>query len=364
MVPDPALQARKATCGRSRTAGQSLNENAQQRSEGRNDVTQILDMIGESILCKHNAHRGRQVMRTVLSFLVMMNIFAVAAAQDDDRTFNHAITDTVTNVTEMENIGPSEILMFHTITLRDSEPSDDQLMFYKVLKIFDSSGAHLLQEIADSGNSVHEMEFVDFNSDGYKDLKIDADMYNLSMPSNVWLFEPKEHRFRYSSDLSGLSELSIGDDGTISTQHLSTGGKGGEYSKFRFEHDTLKLIEQVVSNFFDYEKKTLVDGQLVTVEIDESNEGPDGRTTILSKRMVFDSLRVVEKKVIKDGHGLDLSTINKDAIISEAFGAFILIEDSEYGYTKAAGNKLAVHQRTRTLVNNKFETTTKDFVEQ
>jgi hypothetical protein len=322
------------------------------------------ETVGASVLPNKNVNMRSQKMRTVLSILVMVSLCTVATAQNDDSAFNHAITDTVTNVTETVNIGRSEILIFHTITIRDSEPSDDQLAFYKVLKIFDSSGGHLLQEIADSGNSDHEIEFVDFNSDGYKDLKIDADMYDLRLPSNVWLFDPKGNRFRYSSDLSGLSELSIGVDGTISTQDLSTGGKGGVYSKYRFDHDTLKLIEEISSNFFDYEKRTLVDGQLVTVEIDASNEGPDGQTTILSKRIVFDSLRVVEKKILKDGDRLDLSNINKGAIIGEPFGTFILIEDSKYGYAKAPDGKLVVHQETRRLVNNRFGTTIKDYVEQ
>ena len=233
---------------------------------------------------------------------------------------------------------------------------------YKIIKIFNPVDGHLVQEIADSGYSNHEIEFLDFNSDGYKDLMIHEDMYNMLLPSSIWLFNPQKNQFRYSKQLSGMSELSIDYDGTITSQSLSTGGKGGEYCKYRFENDTLKLIEEVSSNFFDYEKKILVDGEIMTVELDESDDDQNVKT-VTSKRMVFDSLRIVKKRIIKDGYRLDITTIIKDAIIGEPFGIFILLEEHDYQYKKTLHGKLSIHEIIKKLVKNRFKMITKDYIE-
>jgi len=301
-------------------------------------------------------------MRIIIFILIAVFCNELLYSQDYDRAFNHSVTDTIQNMTDTVSINPSRILIFQTVTLNDTDASSKQLEYYKIIKIFNPVDGHLVQEIADSGYSNHEIEFLDFNSDGYKDLMIHEDMYNMLLPSSIWLFNPQKNQFRYSKQLSGMSELSIDYDGTITSQSLSTGGKGGEYCKYRFENDTLKLIEEVSSNFFDYEKKILVDGEIMTVELDESDDDQNVKT-VTSKRMVFDSLRIVKKRIIKDGYRLDITTIIKDAIIGEPFGIFILLEEHDYQYKKTLHGKLSIHEIIKKLVKNRFKMITKDYIE-
>ncbi len=304
----------------------------------------------------------RKMMKHILFVLVAICCCNPSFAQDHDQVFDHAVTDTVLDRMDTVNIGASTILIFETITLDDTNAAPSQLEYFQVINIFDPAKGNIVQEIPDSGHSHHEIEFIDINSDRYEDLMIHEDDYNLLQPSNVWLFKPQENRFQYSEELSGLSELSSGNDGTITSQSLSLGGTGGGYSKYRFEHDTLVTIEDVYSDRFDYEKKVLVDGEMETVELDRSDHGGDIQT-VTSKRMVSDSLRIVNKRIIKDAYGMDLTTVNKEAILGEPFGTYILLEEHEYEYKKTHHGKFAVHETIKKLVNNIFKTTTKDSID-
>ncbi len=192
---------------------------------------------------------------------------------------------------------------------------------------------------------------------------IHEDPDRMSPPSNVWLFNPQDGQFRFSKELSGMRELSVDYDGTITSQNLSTGGKGGEYWKYRFEHDSLVMVEDEYCNRFDYQKEVLVEGEMKTIELDRSDYRGDTET-VTSKRIVFDSLRIVNKKIIEDAYGMDLTTVNKEAILDEPFGTYILLEEHEFEYKKTRRGKLAVHETIKKLVNNRFITTTDDFIEQ
>jgi hypothetical protein len=314
------------------------------------------------MLHRNDLQVTRQCMKIIIFILIVFFRNEPLYSQDYNQAFNHSVTDTIQNFTDTVSINPSRKLIFQTVTLNDTDASTNQLEYYKIIKIINPVDGHLVQEIADSGHSNHEIEFVDFNSDGYKDIMIHEDMYNMLLPSSVWLFNPKNNQFRYSKELSGMSELSIDYDGTISSQSLSTGGKGGDYCKYRFENDTLKLTEEVSSNFFDYEKKVLVDDEIKTVELDESDDSQNFKT-VISKRMMFDSLRIVKKIIIKDGYGIDITAITKDAIIDEPFGTFILLEEHDYQYKIKSHGKLAIHEIIKKLVKNKFKIINKDYME-
>ncbi len=109
-------------------------------------------------------------MRAIVFLLMAISCNELGFAQDYDDVFEHSAADTVSNSTDTMSMGHSKTLVFQTITLRDTNKSHDGLQYFQVIKISDPVGGRLVQEIADSGHSTHEIEFDDFNSDGYKDL--------------------------------------------------------------------------------------------------------------------------------------------------------------------------------------------------
>jgi hypothetical protein len=275
-----------------------------------------------------------------------------------DQVFRMSRADTLGPSVDTLAIHPSVSILLHELTMCDTAASSDELEYYQVFT-FSVFGARTpFQTIVDSGHSAHEYEVIDLNGDGYKDFKINEDWYNLIAPSTVWLFNPKTSRFEYSEALSGESELDVDENNVYSSTDQSTGGKGGYSEKFVLENGEKKVIESVYTDLFDYEKRELVNNKLILVAQDSMvGFNYDSTFGVISRKLVFDSLRVVaEKKIAATLGKRDLRGFDPEAIFDEAFGQFILLGETSWKYKPGGNGKLQVIRTVRRLVGKKLVT--------
>jgi hypothetical protein len=242
--------------------------------------------------------------------------------------------------------------------LEDTTASAGELQYYQSYQFFRFGESTPLQTIADSGLSIHKYELVDLNRDGYRDLKIEGDWYNLLCPSYVWLFDPDSSRFEYCEVLSGTDQLEVDENGVYSTWAQSTGGRGGYGEKFILEKGRKRVIESEDQNFFDYEKKALVNGQLVVVAQGIMDGALIDQTIkVTSKQFLFDSLRIVSERVLHPTEeSSELAGLDPAALISEPFGQFVLRSETTFSYEPKSDGKLQVRKTVRRLVGKKLVT--------
>jgi hypothetical protein len=306
--------------------------------------------------------RVKMLISYILPFTIILSIAKVNA---QDKVFQCSSPKITIEPLKTIEISSKISLKLKQIIFFDSTAFPDRLSYSQIFEFYKEDTLKPMQTITDSGHYFHEYEFIDINSDGHNDLRIEDDMYDLYCPSSYWIFNPKTGLFEYSDILSGISELSS-DNGVFSTQNLSLGGRGGYYSKFIIQDGKRKDIETVNSNYFDYEKKILVNGELTVVEQDKDDfiGVLDGDIhTITSQRIVFDSLRIVEKYVLKDFENKRISDdIDPTILRSEPFGNFIYLEDVTYDYKHQPDGALQIEKTTRKVVNNKWVTIKKKII--
>jgi hypothetical protein len=188
------------------------------------------------------------------------------------------------------------------------------------IEIYDYSNNLLVQSINDTSEShsfAGGVDYIDINLDGYLDIDIDLGVSNLTPIHSFWLFEKLDNKFYYSPDFSQLNAYNIDlDKKEINSYSQSTGGRGGSSEKYKVENGNLYLIETEYSNYYDYERKELINGILRTVEVDELNEVKDDEgnyiNVINSYNLVDDSLLLTEKNWLIEFKGEDYSKYDSD----------------------------------------------------
>ena len=183
------------------------------------------------------------------SRMIFVSIFILLITQFSVRSFSQdkvfqCVSPETTMVPIKTIVIDSQLsLKRKQIILYDNAAFPERLSYCQQFEIYRNDSLTLLQTISDSGDYLHNDELIDINSDGHNDLRIEGDVYQLLEPSNYWLYNPERECFKYSEELSGMSGSSVEDDGTISSQDLSTGGRGGEWDKFKFINGKMVLVE-------------------------------------------------------------------------------------------------------------------------
>ena len=161
----------------------------------------------------------------------------------------------------------------------------------------------LIQKFSDTSNSgimSGEIEYVDINSDGCKDIDIHTGGYNLVPTHSFWLFNKLNNRFYYSPEFSQLNEFSIVfGKKEIESYSQSTGGRGGSSEKYKIENGSLSLMETEYSNYYDYERQEVINGVLRTVELEKEEwikDDEDNHMSVIKiYNLVNDSLLLTER---------------------------------------------------------------------
>ena len=262
--------------------------------------------------------------------------------------------DTTENRVDTITIGPSVTLELHKIVLHDTSESSDRLAYFQILVFHRVGTAIPLQTIPDSGRDLHSYQFLDLNSDGYRDLVVESDLYDLNPRGNVWLFSPATAHFEYSTELSDLPQLTLHQDGTLSTMDQYTGGRGGLYEKFVLDHGRRKVIHSQYWDGFNREEKELRNGKLTLVALDQviQNE-KDSTVTVICRAEVAGSLRVVKEMLLKDCSNVtQFEGVDSEAIIN----SHLLLREVSFRYEFQENGVVAVHKTVRELHNNQLKT--------
>jgi len=106
--------------------------------------------------------------------------------------------------------------------------------------------------------SPQQFQTQDFNFDGFPDLSLEYNSSSGGSDSHVWLYDPRRHRFKYSAELSDLTDL-FADTSTHTL--ISTYGSGaccGTTSTYRLGHGKLILLKEEITTFDDNLQRRVV----------------------------------------------------------------------------------------------------------
>ena len=175
-----------------------------------------------------------------------------------------------------------------------------QVTDFEIHNFLDNSLVQIFSDTSNYGMMSGDIEYIDINLDGCKDIDIHTSGYNLTPTHTFLLFDKIKKEFHYSSNFGLLEDYSIEDNNEIISTELSVGGSGGYWQTYKVENDSLKLIRTESSNFYDYQKDELINGVFTTVKRIESHDENDknGNTIkrLESYDLIYDSLRITEIK--------------------------------------------------------------------
>jgi hypothetical protein len=213
-----------------------------------------------------------------------------------------------------------------------------------------------MQTITDSGNQKHEYEFVDVNFDDFKDLKLENDPEEFPESSSIWLFVPQKGVFEYSSEFSGFGELAIDKENKTLTRRADFRG-GYANTVYSIENGHLKIIESETLSWFDYEKDSLVAGQLTRVAEDKIiGSELDSQFVLVSKRWILDSLRIVEENVMSMLDSASTQTQLNHIVAGEFLrGYYRYLQEEIYDYRRDSSGVVKVYKTIRRVVNDEWE---------
>ncbi len=207
-----------------------------------------------------------------------------------------------------------------------------------------------------------EIEYVDINSDGCKDIDIHTGGYNLVPTHSFWLFNKLNNRFYYSPEFSQLNEFSIVfGKKEIESYSQSTGGRGGSSEKYKIENGSLSLMETEYSNYYDYERQEVINGVLRTVELEKEEwikDDEDNHMSVIKiYNLVNDSLLLTERNWLT---GVNMP-YSSDIYDNEIYncgpwgGCLKYLRKEVYSYDIKAGDYAIKDTLRFEVINNKWE---------
>jgi hypothetical protein len=222
-----------------------------------------------------------------------------------------------------------------------------------------------INDTSESNSFAGGVNYVDINLDGYLDLDIDLGVSNLTPFHSFWLYDQLKNKFYHSPEFSQLNDYSIDfDKKEIDSYSQSTGGRGGYNEKYKVGNGKLYLIGTEYSNFYDYEKKELVNGVLKVVSKEEPEDIKDKNGNyiklIKTYNLVNDSLLLTKKSWLVDAEGEDLNKYDSDTYYCSPWGECLKYLRKEiYSYDKNDG-QLSTKILKYQVFNNKWKKV-KDF---
>jgi hypothetical protein len=236
------------------------------------------------------------------------------------------------------------------------------------IELYDYSTNKLIQIIKDTSESYSFPDwvtYIDINLDGYLDIDIPLGYFNLVPFHSFWLYDNTRNLFFHSEEFSQLNDYYIDQEEKIISSHAqSTGGRGAEVEKYKIENGNLTLIETSYSNYYDYEKKALVNGDLITVELIEEDYSETNETDIEDAiilnyyKLLYDTLLLVEKEWLID---IDIKKEKNNVWSSDIYncgpwgGCLKYLRREVYSYHLNQDGQLVKEILKYRVVNNKWE---------
>lgn len=158
--------------------------------------------------------------------------------------------------------------------------ADGSRMLTKV-EVFDAEGKRVQVLERDDFSAlmmseVHDLDFLDFNFDGNKDLAVPFPPGATGNTSyGIYLFDPQHRRFVYSQELSDLTSPEIDDKSRTIRSEENLGGAGCNYDSksYRWIGGRLTLIGEDTQDDKTHESWKLKGGKLVLVLKEKSHCG-------------------------------------------------------------------------------------------
>jgi hypothetical protein len=214
-----------------------------------------------------------------------------------------------------------------------------------------------------------DLEYMDINFDGYRDIRVMGHGNNaITTTSSFLLFNPQTNAFEESEEYSGFDEIDIDTvNHEISSWSSSVGNrKSNVSSTYKVIGNHLVLVgEEHYNGEDEQEEKKLLNGVMTIVSRSTSRSATDSIAVInqrddetadlvivTTEKWVFDSLRVVSEIRKRKYFGANSDSLWKKGIEWEdEWGKFRFERETTYEYSGESNGPLYVDQTVKEVVN-------------
>jgi hypothetical protein len=223
----------------------------------------------------------------------------------------------------------------------------------------------LIQAVADSTKGIVNFKAVDVNFDGFTDLELDHNPYEMLNESNsFFLFKKNKGTFEFSDLYSRFTNVEVDEEDSLIISSINRGAKGDESKVYKVINNVPLLIKHELNSCDTIFVERLINGKMSVVEqttfVAKQDSAGQWLREAAYESLVQGMLRIIKKELWKPIEG-ELTSAQRRNIPrqEDVCGSYLLQEEETYKYGRNKRGRIYRDVLHKKVIKDKLKVTKK-----